>query len=1087
MNNCFGRTCVFILCLIMANSTLFAQAGVARLTGLVTDPTKAAIRGAKVTAENKATGVSRATVTDDSGYYSFPAIPIGHYTISVQQPGFNRITQTILLDPSEKARQDFQLAVGQVSTSTSVTAAPPEISRDDASIGTVISNQTIISTPLFLRNWDDLIRLVPGVQAQRYTEQSGGTASGRVGSFNIHGIGSLQNNFILDGIDNNTFSENVQELSTEAARPSVDVIQEFKLISNPYSAEYGRSPGAVVDVTTKGGTNQIHGLLFEYLRNRVLDANDFFSNRSGLPKPENVQNQFGGNVGFPVIKNKLFGFFNYEGTRIRRGVTRISTVPLPNERIGDFSPAAGAANGVRYPTIYNSATGLPYANNTIPQNLIDPFAARIFSQFPLPNQPGQNNNYARTGSIVDDADNYDGRVDWSVNEKNQVFGRYTSALRTRDIPGYYGGIADGTSTSSWGNANLKSYSAVLGWTHIFGPTVVNDFRLGYARNYAYDQQQPFGLNPPSDFVPGVPYNPAVAGGIPLTAFDNFTFIGSPDYLPKQQVPQQWQYLDTVSLTKGSHNLKFGIDVRAPMRNIYQDEAATRGNLEFSGLFTCLRGANSQCLSGTGLSYADGLLGKVRGATLTNVYFVDQRLRMFSGFVQDDWKVTPKLTLNLGLRYDFAPPALEAKNHQANFDATGQGSLFYAQSGSLQDRALVSVNTKNFGPRFGIAYSPKDKTVIRGGYGIYYLLLERTGSENQLALNPPFLIQNQTVAPSTSAQPVFLLKNGFPGNYLDPNNINYSLTHIRAVDPSSPTPYVQQWSIGFQQELPANIVFTTDYVGTKSTHLDLIHNLNQYVNGVSPYSNFGYLEYQQPVGSGVYHGLETSLQRRFSAGLSFSVAYTYSKSIQTAYDQTFVRGLSSFDVPHRVAASYVFELPFGKGKPFLSNGIASKLLGGWRTAGVYTFSVGTPFTVSSGSNYTNAFDPYGSATAVPNVIGTPHIVGSINCWFYTSSNKACPALAPGYADAFQLQQIGQFGNAGHNILRGPHTNVFDFSVMRDFAIRERATLQFRWEAFNLTNTPLFSQPNANLSSNSVSTINSLAGDPRVMQFALRFSF
>ena len=1087
MSNSLQRICVSIVCLLLGALQVYPQAGVARLTGLVTDPSNAAIHGATVTATNNATGISRSTVTDDSGYYSFPGLPIGKYTIAVRESGFDRLTHQVFLDPSEKARQDFQLQVGQASTSVNVTAAAPEISRDDASIGTVISNETIISTPLFLRNWDDLIRLVPGVQAQRYTEQSGSTASGRTGSFNIHGIDSQQNDFILDGIDNNTFSENTQELSTEAAHPSVDVIQEFKLISNPYSAEYGRSPGAVVDVTTKGGTNQVHGLLFEYLRNRVLDANDFFSNRSGLPKPENVQNQFGGNVGVPIIKNKLFGFFDYEGTRIRRGVTRISTVPLPNERIGDFSAAAGAANGIKYPAIYNTATGQPYANNIIPQNLIDPYAAKIFSQFPLPNQPGEFNNYARTGAIVDDTDNYDGRVDWNASDKDLVFGRYTTSLRTRDIPGYYGGVADGTSTSAWGNASLKSYSAVLGWTHIFGPSVVNDLRLGFARNFAYDQQQPFGQNPPSEFVPGVPYNPAVAGGIPMTTFDNYTFIGSPDYLPKQQVPQEWQYLDTLSLTKGAHSLKFGVDIRTPMRNIYQDEASTRGTLDFSGTFTCLRGSNGQCLPKTGLSYADALLGQVRSATLTNVYFVDQRLRMFSGFVQDDWKVTPKLTLNLGLRYDFAPPVMEGNNHQANFDPSGSGSLVYAQSGSLENRTLVSVNTKNFGPRFGFAYSPFSKTVIRGGYGIYYLLFQRAGSENQIALNPPFLIQNQTVAASKSTQPVFLLKDGFPANYLDPTNINYQLTHIRAVDPNSPTPYVQQWSMGFQQELPAKIVFTTDYVGTKSTHLDIIHDLNQYVNGASPYPNFGYLEYQQSVGSGVYHGLETSLQRRFTNGLSLSVAYTYSKSIQTAYDQGFVRGPSSFDVPHRVAASYVFELPFGKNKPFLSTGIPSKLLGGWRTAGVYTFSTGLPFTVSSGSNYTNAIDPYGAANAVPNVIGTPHIVGNVNCWFYTSANKSCPALAPGYADAFQLQQLGQFGNEGHNVLRGPHTNVFDFSLMRDFAIREAASLQFRWEVFNLSNTPLFSQPSTNLSSGSVSTINSLAGDPRVMQFALRLSF
>ncbi len=684
------------------------------------------------------------------------------------------------------------------------------------------------------------------------------------------------------------------------------------------------------------------------------------------------------------------------------------------------------------------------------------------------------NNYARTGSLADNNDSYDARVDWNVDEKNTVFFRYTGSNRTRDIPGYFGGIADGTSTSAWGNSTLKSYAGVIGYTHVFGPSVVNDFRLGYVRNFAYDQQQPFGLNQASQYVPGVPNNLAVAGGVSQTSFDNFTFIGSPDYLPKQQVPQQFQYVDTVSWNVGAHSFKFGSDVRAPMRNIYQDEASTRGTLEFSGQYT--GGTNS---------YADALLGYVRAGTLNNVYFVDQRLWMASGFVQDDWKVTPKLTLNLGLRYEFAAPAVEGKNHQANFDPTGSGSLIYATSGSLGDRSLVQVNTHNLAPRFGLAYAANDKTVFRGGYGIYYMNLWRNGSENQIALNPPYL--RQTTLTGTSTTPAFLLQNGFPPNLLDPANINFKLTHIRAISMDAPTPYVQQWSFGFQRSLPGQLVATVDYVGTKSTHLDIIHDLNQYVNGAFPYPNFGYLEFQQSIANGSYNGLEASVQRRFRNGLSLDVAYTWSKSIQTTYVQSFTRALSGFDVPQRVVASFLYELPFGKGKPFLQQGFAGAVLGGWRTSGVYTFSSGLPYSVTSGSNYSNALDAYGAATALPNVTGTPQTVGNISCWFYVSSNKACQGAAPAGSNAFATAPVGQFGNAGVNILRGPHATVLDFSLMRDFRLTERAGLQLRGEVFNLTNTPMFSLPNSNLSSGGVGTITSLAGDPRVMQFALRFSF
>lgn len=1054
---------------------LFGQAGVASLSGRISDPSDSVISGAKITVSNQATKIQRSTVSDSSGFYSFPGLPIGASDVTVEQAGFDAGRQLVMLDPSEKARQNFKLAVAGTSSQVQVTDAAPELSVNDASIGTVIGNETIINTPLFQRNWDDLIRLIPGVQAQRYTEQSGGTASGRTGSFNIHGIDSTQNNFILDGIDNNTFSENVQELSTQASRPSVDVIGEFKLISNPYTSEYGRSPGAVVDVTTKGGTNDFHGLLFEYLRNRVLDANDFFSNRAGLPKPANVQNQFGGNFGAPIIKNKLFGFFNYEGTRQRRGITRISTVPLANERIGDFSPATQAALGVRYASIVDPTNGAAFVNNTIPVNRIDPFGQKLLNLFPLANQPGQPaniNNYARTGSFVDDTDSYDARVDWNASEKNLVFFRYTGSDRIRDIPGYFGGIADGTSTSAWGNSSLKNYSAVIGWTHIFGPQIVNDLRLGFVRNFAYDQQQPFGLNQANQYVPGVPANPAVAGGVSLTQYTNYSFIGSPDYLPKQQVPQQFQYLDTLSWNLGAHSLKFGADVRAPMRNIYQDQASTRGSLTFNGSFS----KNS---------YADGLLGYVYQGTLNNVFFVDQRLWMASGFVQDDWKVTRKLTLNIGLRYDFATPAYEGQNRMANFNPAGSGSLFFAKDGSLEDRSLIKPSTKNFAPRFGLAYAADNKTVIRGGYGIYYLLFQRAGSENQLALNPPNL--RQTTLLSSGSQPAFLLRNGFPANLLDPANINLQLQHIRAVDPNSPSPYVQQWSFGLQRQLPAQFIFTADYVGTKSTHLDIIRDLNQYVNGQFPYRNFGYLEAQAAIGNGSYNGLEASVQRRFSKGLSLEAAYTYSKSISSTYLQNLTRGPSSFDVPHRFVISSVAELPFGKNKPFLTSGIGAALLGGWRASGVYTYSSGLPFTVSSGGNYSTALDAFGNANAVPNVIGTPQIVSNVSCWFYVSANRACQGLSPNGTNAFALQQIGQYGNAGVNILRGPHATVLDLSLMRDFTIREAAKVQLRWEVFNLTNTPLFSQPSASLSSGSVGQITSLAGDPRVMQAALRFSF
>ena len=1108
------RASALFVSLFLILSISYGQGTEASLTGLVTDQSQSAVANVKVTARNKSTNYSQEVRTDASGIYSFLSLPIGNYAVTVEHEGFGNATADVTLETAQKAHVDFELKVGQAIQTVTVESAAQTLSTEDASLGSVITNNTVSDTPLYLRNWDDLLRLVPGVQSNRYTDQSGATSAGRTGAFNVHGVHSLQNDFILDGIDNNTFSENVQELSTQSSRPSVDTIQEFKVITNPYSSEYGRSPGAAVLVTTKGGNNEIHGVAYEYLRNNYFDANDFFSNKSGLKKPQNNQNQFGASLGAPILRDKLFGFFNYEGTRISRGVSRISTVPLGNERIGDFSAAAAAAAGIKpYPTIYDPSTGLPFANNQIPTGEIDPFATKIMGLFPLPNLPGQLNNYARNAQLTDDGDTYNGRVDWVATPQDSVFVRYTNSNRNRFIPGFYGGIGDGTSTSAWGRQVLKGQSAVIGWTHVFFPALINEFRIGFTRSFSFAAQDPFGQNQVDEFVPGVPENPAVAGGISQITLTNFTFIGSPDFLPKQQVPQQYQWVDNLSKNIGKHSLKFGVDLRAPMRNIYQDEPGTRGSLTFDKIFTCQRDATThQCTGNTGLSYADFLLGEVKASQLTNVHFVDQRLWMLSGFVQDDFKLRRNLTLNLGLRYDFATPALEGKNQMSNFDPTansGAGGLISATDGSLEDRGLVQVNKRNFAPRIGVSYALNPKTVFRGGYGIYYMLFERFGSEDQLALNAPFLVNSVRSAPSTAAAPLFLLQDGFPANSLDPNQPGLlGNVRIRAVNPKTPTPYVQQWSLGFQRDLPWNFLWNVDYVGTRSTHLDVLSDFNQplfdstgKVGATRPFPTLGYIEYQSPIGLGKYNGIETGLERRFHDGFSFRLAYTYSRSIDNtpqeletnsgsapnglAYGNWF--GPSDFDTPHRFVANYVYELPFGHNRRFLHEGVLSYIVGGFKTSGVYTFASGRPFTVSSGGTIAGSLDAFGAVAATPNQIGTPVIVGNVNCWYFVAKNAACTALRPDLTDAFQLQSPGFLGNVGRNTLRGPHTNVFDFALMRDFPIHESAALQFRWEVFNLTNTVQFGQPSNNFSSGSAGAITSLAGDPRVMQFALRLSF
>ena len=1111
--------CCAVIYLLLLGGTASGQVNTGTLSGQVLDASSAVVGNAALTIRDDATGYERTTKTAADGNYILPDLPIGEYTLTVSANGFKAEKQHATISVGFHSRSDFQLQVGTADQTVEVSAGASELSRDDASISTLVSSETIADTPLFLRNWDDLLRTVPGVQINRYTNQSGATSAGRTGDFNVNGIHTLQNNFILDGIDNNTFSENVQELSTEAAHPSVDVISEFNVITNPYSAEYGRSPGAVVSVNTRRGANHFHGTAFEYVRNQYFDAFDYFSKQSLAKKAEDNQNQFGGSIGGPIFHDHAFFFFNYEDTRVKQGVSRISTVPLPNERTGDFSPAAAAAAGVApYPTVYDPQTCAtpynvksgctPFTNNQIPSGRIDSAVSALMALFPQPNFKNggatfpELNNYSRTGALTDFNGSYDARVDWTASPSDNFFVRFNYFNRTRSIPGFFGGLADGTSTSAWGNQQLKGASVVLGWTRVINPYMVNDFRFGWVRDFSYAQQQPFALpQHAGDFVPGIPVSAASGGGVPLTQFTNKTFLGSPDFLPKRQIPMLYQYNDTLSWTRGNHNLKFGATVFLPMRNIFQDEPGTRGDLGFTGIFT------------GGLSYADGLLGLAQSTQLTNILFVDQRLWMASGFAEDDWKVTHKLTLNLGLRYDFAAPAVDAKNRVANFNPAGSGSLAFASSGDLGQRSLVNTNTTNFGPRVGASYSLDNKTVLRGGYGIYYTALERIGSEDQLSLNPPFLI-NKTEASNTA--PVRKASDGFPANYLDPSTINFTnlkAFHIRAVKPNINVPTVQQWSFGVQRQITSAWLGEVDYVGTHSENLDVLRDYNQVEiagnqvvtsstapSGTVPYPNFGQIEYLDPVGYGNYHGLQASLTRTMRSGLSVRAAYTYAHSLDNTPEELETSsgdppngrnygawyGNSDFDVRHRISANYVYEFPFGRGKSMLQTGPAAWVLGNWTTSGVYTLYTGHPFQ-AAWSSESSLLDAFGFATAVPTQVAPVHYLHKQTCWFYEGANSNCSKYVSGLTTPFADPGKFTIGNVGRNTLTGPQTQLFDFALYKTVPFTESINAQIRWEVFNLANHAVFGQPSGNASSGSVASITSLSADPRVMQFALRLNF
>lgn len=1099
---------VTLLCLVFVLPAQ-AQVNTASLTGLVSDPSGAVIAGATVVAKNKATNFEYRGATDASGYYTFASLPVGMYSMTVEVQGFKKaLRDNVGLEVGQKARIDFTLEVGQVAEVVHVEATLPLLTTQEAAPGRVVENRMVTDLPLSLRNWDDLLGLVAGVQADRYTEEGGGTAAGRTGGANVHGVRSLQNNFVLDGVDNNSISTNVQELTTQVARPSVDSIQEFKVSTNPYSAENGRSPGALISVTTKGGSNEFHGTAYEFLRNRVFDANNFFLNRAGRKKGQNVQNQFGANIGGPILKDKAFFFFNYEGTRIRKGTTRLGNVPMPNERIGDFSAAAASANKTTYATLVDRVgdcvgAGKSFPDNKIPASCLDPIAQKVFALLPPPNVvPGTGalnaNNFVRVPNIIDDTDSYTVRGDWQVNTNNSFFVRYTNSDRFRFVPGVFGGIIDGTGTSAFGRLSMKGQSASIGWNTTIGTRMVNEFRLGWGRNNSRGVQDPFGQNTLADFgIRGVPDNPLYSGGIPGLVIQarggvpnpgdggGLDRLGSPDFLPKFQLTNQFQWSDTVSFSRGAHQMKFGADFRGPMRNIYLDVPGLRGTWTFDG-------------QRTGIGVADFLLGYPSAAQLTNLAVVDQRLRMFSMFFQDDWKATPKLTLNLGLRYDYATWPYEGADRMTNLDpATGKT---FTPASSPYGRSLVSADKNNIAPRIGVAYQLGSKTVMRIGYGRFFMLLERAGSEDQLGLNLPFLVNNVVATTTTSTTANNMrVRTGY-NLALDPSAVNPINVRIRAVNPSSRIPSLDQWNLGFQHLLPFNVVATVDYVGTKGTHLSILRNLNQQFfnadgtgTGVLPFPALGPIEFRENVGNSSYHGMEATVEKRFSQGLSFHAAYTLSKSIDYAQEHLFgggsnsfmqnsrvlrqQRGRSDFDYRQRFVFSYLYELPFGRGRSYLTSGPAAHILGGWRISGVTNMRGGRPFTIFASANNSLVGNRGGLANALADCLREGSLdtgQRAIDKWFDKT--------------AYSAPTPARLGNCGRNTLEGPGLVNFDFALARMFDyFGEGRYLEFRWEMFNMFNHAQFGLPERNRSSSQVGVISSLAGDPRVMQFALKFIF
>jgi hypothetical protein len=1057
------------LLLVSLAGTASAQVDRATVTGVVRDETGGTLAGVAIAARSSAGSGSTAVRATGSGVYLIPSLLPGTYTIEVEASGFARQARGVVLEIGQRAQLDFVLKVG-VSEDVTVTEPTPLLNTGTAAVGHVVDQSAVANLPLAMRNWDDLLALVPGVQGDRFTEEGGGTSFGRTGGVNVHGNRSLQNNFLLDGVDNNSISTNVQELTTQASRPSIDAIQEFKVVTSAYSAEYGRAPGAAISVSTRSGTNAFRGSAYGYLRDERFDSNTYFNEDfrterglDPLPRPANDQYQFGASLGGPLVRDKLFFFGDYEGTRITRGTTRITNVPSMDQRAGIFTSP-----------IRDPLTGQPFPDNTIPASRIDSVAAAMFELLPAPNAPDPSNYVRPDAEVTDDADRYLGRIDFRPTPQDSLFLRYIRTNRDRSIPGAFGGVVDGTGTSAFGDQAIDSDSLVLGWTRIFGPSVVNELRVSWTAVDSDAVQQPYGQDPPpAALVPGVPDDPRINGGIAGVSIDGYFGgpglgrMGSPDFLPKYQHTTQLEVLNTVSWLTGAHQMKLGVNVLAPMKNDFVDVPAMRGSFRFRGRFT-------------GNPVADFLLGYAADAQLSNVWEVNQRRWGASLFVQDDWRATEKLTVNLGLRYDFMTPATEAENEQINFDPDTQ-SIVSATDGSLEDRALVEPDWSNIAPRVGFVYRVTESFVVRGGYGLFYNLLDRIGSEDQLGLNPPGLI-NTSLSTSSTTTPILILSQGFPPGFLDASTIDYRRIRIRAADRDSPNTAIHQYSVGAEKMFAGSYVVSIDLVGTKGRSLANLVNLNQPIggNGPLPYPDYGFIEWREEKGSSDYKGMDLGFSRRFSDGWSFGLAYTLSECTddtaehlatggspsfaQDARDIEAWEGPCGYDTRHRVVGNFIVELPFGRE----GSSLTRALLGGWTVSGVYAQRSGRPFTVTQGSNNVGQ-----GHTGLPNRTGSGEGPETVDKWFEPGDFEAVPS--------------GTFGDAGRNILRGPGWKGLDLSLQKAFQAG-RARLSLRWDVFNVFDTVNLGLPDSNISNTStVGTIRSLSGDARLMQFSARLTF
>ncbi len=1072
----------------------FAQQETATLTGEVKDASGAVVPGASLTITNIATGVALKSATNEQGLYTVPSLKPGPYTITVEKAGFKKSVRSgLTLQVAQVARVDISLQVGDLTNTVEITAATALLETETSSRGSVIDQKKINDLPLNGRDYNQLALLSPGVLPTTPRLASVNFK----GAMNVNGNRTFNNVFLLDGVDNISYSNSFRGENVQLVQPSIEALQEFKIQTNAYSAEYGRSSGAVINATIKSGSNAIRGSLYEFLRNEKLDASNFFSNALGTAKPIRKRNQFGAAVGGPLVKNRTFWFADYEGLREREGVPRVSQLPTAAEKAGLFSAAVVDPFAAGRPEFGKNAAG----QWVIPAARWDPVGAAIVKLIPDPNVPNST-IYASTPITSTRQDQFDVRVDHQFATNLTLFGRYsfvdTNTFRPAPLPG----LGEGSFNDAFGSNLNRSQGLALGLTWTVSPALVGDLRFGFARGNYFTNPPNFGTDGAAAVgLKNVPNDPRIVGGVPKVQIQGFSAVGRHTSTPQFQTPRSWNPRASFSWSRGAHLFKFGGEFLKVQTKI-NDLNATIGRLAFENRFT-------------NRAVGDLLLGLPSQLALTSFTVMDQGQRMQFYFFQDDYKLTSKLTLNVGLRYEYATPPVEKENRFSNFDPVA-GKDVFAKDGDLFARALIHPDRNNIAPRFGFAWSPKSRVVVRGAYGIFYNHTVRQGREGLLGFNPPFLVDNLLQTTVTGAAAVataapFQLVNGYPAGLLNPASLAPTIGR-RAQDANQRTAYIQQYNFGMQYELLKDLLFDVAYVGNKGTKLNGFRNLNQravitnangtQAAGARPYTAFGDIQWMENRVGATYNSLQARLEKRFSNGLTGLVSYTWGKALTGSPDHistsgggagfdtgTFRepqdgnntradRGLAEFDVKQRFVASYVWELPLGKGRKFGNDwgAVADAVLGGWQVTGIHALQSGLGLTATLGG--ASVLNIGGERRARPNLIGNPELSDSqrtVARWFNTDAFQSAFTPSP-----------QAFGTAGVGLMRGPGLVNFDFTLAKDFHVTERKRFQFRTELFNAFNRANFGPPNIARENAGFGQILS-AANARIIQFGLKFYF